>query len=118
MDNFWAGFFLMLIWIPLVMLWVFTLMDLFRRDMNGWIVALWIFFIVFLPFLGVFVYWIARPFTLTEKDVEMQNAAMDDYEKVKAAQETDSLYKLEQLKEKGTITEEQYEKKKAKLLKD
>jgi Na+-translocating ferredoxin:NAD+ oxidoreductase RnfE subunit len=118
MENFWAGFLLMLIWIPLMMLWIFTLMDLFRRDMNGWLVALWIFFIIFLPFIGVFCYWIFRPFSLTEKDVEMQKAAMEDYEQVKAAQETDSLFKLHQLKEKGVLSDEQFEKKKAKLLKD
>jgi flagellar biosynthesis/type III secretory pathway M-ring protein FliF/YscJ len=117
-DNFWTGFLLLLIWIPMVMLWVFTLMDLFRRDMNGWLVALWIFLIVFLPLIGVFAYWITRPFTLTEKDVETQKEAMEDYEQLKAAQETDQLFKLQQLKEKGVLSDEQFEKKKAKLLKD
>ena len=116
MENFWAGFLLMLIWIPLMMMWVFTIMDLFRRDMSGWLMALWIFFIIFLPFLGVFCYWIFRP--VTEKDLEMQQAAMEDYESAKIAKQTDSLFKLQQLKEKGTITDEEFEMKKAKLLKD
>lgn len=118
MDNFWAGFFLLLIWIPLVMLWVFAFMDLFRRDMSGWLVALWIFGLIVLPFLGVFIYWTVRPLTLTEKDREMQRRVVQDAEYAQAAHETDHLMKLEQLREKGAITQEQYEKKKAKLLKD
>ena len=118
MENFWAGFFLMLIWIPLIMLWVFTCMDLFQRDMNGWLVAVWLFFIIFLPFLGVFVYWIARPFSLTEKDLERQKKMEEDVDYARASHETDQLFKLEQLKEKGAITQEQYDKKKAKLIQD
>ena len=118
MDSFWKGFFLILIWVPLIMLWAMTCMDLFQRDMNGWLVALWLLTIFILPFLGVFCYWIFRPMTLTEKDKERQQVAMEDYETIKDAQETDQLFKLQQLKEKGVLTEEQFEKKKAKLLKD
>ncbi len=90
-------------------------MDLFQRDMSGWLVAFWLFFIIFLPFLGVFVYWIARPFSLTEKDLERQKKMEEDVEYARASHETDQLFKLEQLKEKGAITQEQYDAKKAKL---
>jgi uncharacterized membrane protein YcjF (UPF0283 family) len=118
MDSFWKGFFLILIWVPLIMLWAMTCMDLFQRDMNGWLVALWLLTIFILPFLGVFCYWIFRPMTLTAKDKERQQAAMEDYETIRAAQETDQLFKLQQLKEKGVLTDEQFEAKKAKILKD
>ena len=118
MDSFWKGFFLILIWVPLIMLWAMTCMDLFQRDMNGWLVALWLLTIFVLPFIGVLCYWIFRPMTLTAKDKEMQQAAVEDFEAAKAAQETDHLYKLNELKEKGVISEEEFEKKKAKLLQD
>jgi uncharacterized membrane protein YcjF (UPF0283 family) len=118
MDSFWKGFFLILIWVPLIMLWAMTCMDLFQRDMNGWLVALWLLVIFVLPFLGVVCYWIFRPMTLTAKDKERQQAAMEDYETIRAAQETDQLFKLQQLKEKGVLTDEQFEAKKAKILKD
>jgi uncharacterized membrane protein len=118
LDSFWQGFFLILIWVPLIMLWAMTCMDLFQRDMNGWLVALWLLVIFVLPFLGVFCYWIFRPMTLTAKDKERQEQMVEDVEAARAAHETDQLYKLQELKEKGTITEEEFEKKKAKLLKD
>jgi hypothetical protein len=62
MDNFWAGFLLLIIFMPLIMMWVYTLMDLFhRRYMVWWVLVLWLFFIIFLPVIGVIAYWLARP---------------------------------------------------------
>ena len=51
-------FFLFIIWIWLL---IMVFMDVFRsHDMGGWAKALWVIFIIILPFLGVFVYLIAR----------------------------------------------------------
>ncbi len=54
MDNFWAGFLLLIIFMPLIMMWGYTLWDLFhRRYMTWWMLVLWLFFIIFFPFIGV-----------------------------------------------------------------
>ena len=51
-------FFLFIIWIWLL---ITVFIDIFRsRDMGGWAKALWVIFVIVLPFLGVFVYLIAR----------------------------------------------------------
>ena len=51
-------FFLFIIWIWLL---ITVFVDIFRsHDMGGWAKALWVIFVVILPFLGVFVYLIAR----------------------------------------------------------
>ena len=51
---------------PLIMMWVFTLRDLFhRRYMSGWVLALWLIFIIFFPVIGVIVYWITVPSGIT-----------------------------------------------------
>lgn len=118
MDSFWKGFFLILIWVPLIMLWAMTCMDLFQRDMNGWLVALWLLTIFVLPFIGVLCYWIFRPMTLTAKDKEMQQEMVQDIEAQRLAHNTDQLYKLQELKEKGVLSEEEFDKRKARLLKD
>jgi hypothetical protein len=58
----------------LFVLWIFTVVWVFvdnfrRRDHGGWAKAVWFLFILFLPFLGVFVYLIARP---ADVDVPLQ----------------------------------------------
>ena len=113
--GFWDGFLLLLIWIPLIICWAFALIDLFRRDdLSGWMIAFWLVFIIFLPFLGVLIYFIVRP--VTAQDMKMQKEYVKEVEFEKTAASVDKLHKLVELHEKGVITDEQFEKKKAKLL--
>jgi hypothetical protein len=50
--SFMDGFFLLLIWIPLIVIWAFALMDLFRRDdLSGGMIAFWLILIIILPFV-------------------------------------------------------------------
>lgn len=113
--DFWDGFFLLLIFLPIAMCWIFAFVDIFRRnDLKGWEMALWIILILLLPILGMLIYFLVRP--VTAQDVQMQ----EEYEKAaefeKASKATDKLHKLSQLRDKGDITQEQFEKQKAKLL--
>lgn len=115
--SFWDVFFVLLIWIPLIMIWVFVLMDLFaREDLNGWIKALWVFVIIILPFFGALFYLIFRPFTAADAEAQASYVAEQDYDK--AATAADKLHKLSELRDKGDITQEEFDKQKAKLLKD
>lgn len=115
-DGFWQGFFLLLIFLPLVFIWVFTLFDIFRRDdLKGWHTALWILLVVLLPLLGMLIYFIARP--VTKQDIQIQEAYEDQQEFNKVSAATDKLYKLSQLRDKGDISQEEFEKQKAKLIK-
>jgi hypothetical protein len=60
--TFWDVFFLLFIFIPLVMVWVFAIFDNFtRRDLSGWGKAAWLVAIIILPFLGTLLYLIFRP---------------------------------------------------------
>jgi hypothetical protein len=53
---------LLFVFIPLVLIWVFTLVDLFvRTDLRDWQIALRLFVIVLLPIIGVLIYYVARP---------------------------------------------------------
>jgi hypothetical protein len=61
-DWFWGTLLLLFVFIPLVLIWVFTLVDLFvRTDLRGWQIALRLFVIVLLPIIGVLIYYVARP---------------------------------------------------------
>ena len=119
--------FLTMMWFFLWVLWLFLLfriiMDIFRsKDMNGWGKAGWLAFVIILPFLGVFVYLIARGHKMTEHDVAQaheQDQAFRAYVQ-EAAHETspaDELTKLADLRDRGVITEADFQQGKDKILK-
>jgi hypothetical protein len=113
--GFWGWFFLFLIFIPLMMLWIYTLADIFQRvDLSGWVKALWVIFVLFLPLLGMLIYFIARP--VTEQDIAVQKQVRENQEYYKTAQATEQLYALQQMLESGQISQDKYEKRKAKII--
>ncbi|NPV60940.1 MAG: SHOCT domain-containing protein [Actinobacteria bacterium] len=115
--SFWDVFFVMLIWVPLAMIWVFVLMDIFRReDMSGWLKAMWVMAIMLIPFLGALFYLIFRP--ITKADLQLQEAYLAERDYARAADAAERLHKLSQLRDKGDITQEEFERQKAKLLRD
>jgi energy-coupling factor transporter transmembrane protein EcfT len=113
-------FFLFIIWIWLL---IMVFMDVFRsHDMSGWAKALWVIFII-LPFLGVFVYLIARGGSMHDRAAEQaaqQQKAFDQYVKQAAGTpgetSADQLHKLADLKSQGVLTDAEFEAQKAKIL--
>jgi hypothetical protein len=114
-------FFLFIIWIWLLIT-VFS--DIFRsRDLGGWAKALWSIFVIVIPFLGVFVYLIARGGKMHERAAEQaaqQQKAFDQYVKQAAGtpgeSSADQLHKLADLKSQGVLTDAEFEAQKAKIL--
>jgi hypothetical protein len=122
-QVFWSflWFFLFFIWIWLLIV-VFS--DIFRsRDLSGWAKALWVIFVIILPYLGVFVYLIARGHKMQEHAVQAaqaQDAATRQYIQNVVAQDgtstADELAKLADLKAKGVIDDAEFERLKAQAL--
>ena len=114
-------FFLFVIWIWLL---ITVFIDIFRsRDMGGWAKALWVIFVIILPFLGVFVYLIARGGKMHEhaaQEAAEQQKAFDAYVKEAAGtagtSSADQLSKLADLKSQGVITDAEFEVQKSKIL--
>lgn len=127
-DSFGLGeAFLTVLWLCCLFLWIAiaiqVFFDLFRdHDLSGWWKALWVIFIIFLPFLGVLVYLIARGKGMRERSIkqqEEQQKAFSQYVQNVAKQDSspaDELHKLHDLKEKGSLSEAEYEAAKAKVL--
>jgi hypothetical protein len=64
---FWQSFFILLIWVPLVCLWISAIIDIIRRhDLGGGSKALWIVLVLVLPWIGTLIYLIARPRAVPE----------------------------------------------------
>ena len=121
LDIFWTmlEFFLFFIWIFLI---ITIFMDIFRsHDMKGWVKFIWVLFIIILPFLGALVYLIARGGSMHERSAQQakaQEQAFQSYVKQAAggSSAADELAKLTDLKSKGAISDEEFEKAKAKIL--
>jgi ABC-type multidrug transport system fused ATPase/permease subunit len=109
-------FFVIWVWIMITIL-----MDLFRdHEISGWGKAVWVIFLVLIPFLAALVYLIARGNGMRDRTIKAQAEAkqhMDSYIRETASSSpADELHKLNDLKEKGAITGEEFERAKAKLL--
>jgi ABC-type multidrug transport system fused ATPase/permease subunit len=115
------GLFVFFIWFWLLIV-IFG--DIFRsRDMGGGAKALWVIFVIVLPFLGILVYLIARGGKMHERaaqQAEQQQQAFNAYVKQAAgtsgSSSADQLAKLADLKQQGVITDTEFEAQKAKLL--
>jgi hypothetical protein len=123
LGMFWTflWFFLWIAWIVVLFRVIF---DIFRsKDMGGWGKALWVIFVIFLPFLGVLVYLIARGHGMGERDLaEAQardtafRAYVQDAATTSGGGSADELTKLADLRDRGVISEDEFQAQKAKLL--
>jgi len=121
--------FLTTMWFFLWILWFFLLFrvfgDLFRdHELSGWAKAGWCVFVILLPFLGVFVYLIARGHGMAAREAEGQARAEQDFREYvqgvtaesPAPSQAEQLQKLADLKSQGHLTDQEYEKAKAGIL--
>jgi ABC-type multidrug transport system fused ATPase/permease subunit len=104
-------------------LWILfaIISDLFNdHEASGWTKAAWVFFLLILPFLGALIYLIARGDGMRKRTLKAQEDAkgqLDSYIQQQAhSSPADELHKLNELKEKGALSPEEFERAKAKLL--
>ena len=114
--SFWEFFFLLLIFVPLIMLWIFTLGDLARRtDISGLARGLWAVAVVLLPVIGMLIYFLTRP-----ADPEMAPDPEVRLSQIKADSSSgstiDQLERLADLHESGTLSAEEFASAKSRLL--
>ena len=112
-------FFLLFAWIWILITVIF---DLFRdHKLSGVAKAVWVFFLVFLPFLGVLLYLIVRGNGMRERALKERadtKKHFDEYvrEQTDAGSPAEELHKLNDLKEKGALSQAEFDQAKAKLL--
>ena len=119
LAMFW--FFIFIAWIWLL---IRIFVDIFRSDdLSGWGKALWVIFVIILPLLGVLIYLIARGGQMQERamaEAQAQNEAAQAYIRETAGSSgsstSDEIAKLAKLRDDGTLTDEEFQAQKAKLL--
>ena len=96
--------------------------DLFRRhDVGGWKKAAWILFLILLPFVGLFVYFIANSQGMADRNIQavkQSQEQFDSYVKQVASESgpADQIAKAKQLLDSGAITQEEFDSIKAKAI--
>ena len=121
LDVFWAMcvFFAWVFWFWLL---ITVFGDLFRRhDISGGTKVLWTAFVIFLPFLGVFVYLISQGPGMAERRVADVQAAQSQFDaQVRAAAGTGGpsaeIDRAKQLLDSGAISQSEFDAIKAKAL--
>jgi Short C-terminal domain/Phospholipase_D-nuclease N-terminal len=121
LGAFWTilEIFLWVLWIWVL---VYIFIDIFRsRDLSGVAKALWFIFVLFIPLIGVLVYLIVRGSSMHERAVreaQQQDQAARAYIREAASEGTsaDQLAKLADLRDRGVITPDEFEREKAKIL--
>ena len=123
LNVFWTIFevFLWVVWFWIL---ITVFIDIFRsRDLSGGAKALWFVFVLFIPLIGVLVYLIVRGSSMHERqarDMQQQDAEARRYIQQAAAEApastADQLTKLADLRDRGVISAEEFEREKAKVL--
>ena len=122
LEVFWTMLWFFL-WIGWLLLLFRTFGDIFRsRDLGGVAKALWTIFVIVVPFLGVFIYLIARGGKMVEHDMQQAQArdeAFRSYVQDAAGPSggtAEELAKLADLKERGVLSDAEFQQQKARLL--
>ena len=121
LGVFWT---ILMIFLWVIWFWILItiIIDIFRsHDLSGWAKALWFVFILFLPLIGVLVYLIARGGKMHEHQVQqaqLQEEQLRSYVQQAAGSQSpaDQLAKLADLRDRGVITAEEFDREKAKIL--
>jgi hypothetical protein len=129
LDLFWTiiEFFLWVIWIWIL---IMIFIDIFRsHDLSGWGKALWFLFVLLIPLIGVLVYLIVRGGSMHERQVRQAQSEADafyaSYGRHAApggaddggdGSTADQLAKLADLRDRGVLSQEEFEREKAKVL--
>jgi hypothetical protein len=105
-------------WLAWIWIAVTCFMDILRRhDIGGGHKALWVVFIILIPFLGVLVYLVAQHDGMRERSeqaAQAQKAAFDDYVRETAGGPAAEIAKAKELLDSGTITQAEFDAIKAK----
>jgi hypothetical protein len=114
LSLFWS-----MLWFFAMVIWFFAvaavIIDIFRsHDLSGWAKALWFVFVLFMPIFGLLVYLIVRGNKMTQRAFDAVNADLGPAGQ--GPSKADELSKLADLRERGPIRADEFEKQKAALL--
>ena len=121
LGAFWTIFEIFL-WVLWIWILIYIFIDIFRsHDLSGWGKALWFIFVLFIPLIGVLVYLIVRGSSMQQRaqqEARQQDQAFRAYvqDAAGSGNTAEQLAKLADLRDRGVITPDEFEREKAKVL--
>jgi ABC-type multidrug transport system fused ATPase/permease subunit len=121
LNVFWS-IFIFFLWVMWFWILIMVFIDIFRsHDLSGWGKALWFVFVLLIPLIGVLVYLIARGGKMHERAARQAQRQDEEFrayvQQTAGSQSTaDQLAKLADLRDRGVITAEEFDREKAKIL--
>jgi hypothetical protein len=116
-PNFLADVLSIFIFVLWFWLLITVFGDLFRRhDLSGWGKTIWVIALIIFPYLGVFIYLISQHRGMAERQSQRALEARDQLRQVVGFSAADELEKLERLKNANTITAEEYQRLRARVV--
>ncbi len=121
-EDFTFGHFLLGVlylfgWIILFWLIITVFLDLFRRhDVSGWMKAVWVILVIIFPFIGVLAYLITQGRGMALRSQQQAEQARDQARQAVGFSAADELEKLDRLKGAGKLSDDEYQRMRAKLV--
>ena len=121
LNIFWT-IIIVFAWVAWFWVLIMIISDLFsRHDIGGWGKALWMLFVIIVPFLGVFIYLIAEGKSMGERRMALMEASQKQFDahvREVAASEgpADQIAKAKALLDAGTIDQAEFDKLKSQAL--
>jgi ABC-type multidrug transport system fused ATPase/permease subunit len=104
-------------WVVAFWLIITVFVDVFRRhDISGWVKAFWVIFVIVFPFIGVLIYIISQHKGMADRSMREAREARDELRREVGFSVADELGKLERMKTEGKISEDEYQRMRARLV--
>lgn len=121
-SNISVGEFLLwCLWVFLFVVWFWLLItifaDVFRRhDIGGGAKTLWVIFVILFSFLGILVYLLTQHEGMAQRNMQAVKQEQEQLRQIVGTSSADELMKLDQLKASGSLTDEEYQAMRAKVI--
>jgi hypothetical protein len=116
--NFFVDVFTIFVFIMWFWLLISIAGDLFRRnDISGWGKAIWIIVLILIPYIGVLAYLISQGRGMAERNAQQAQQAREELRRAVGFSAADEIEKLDRLKKAGTISDAEFTRLRAQLVK-
>ena len=116
-SNFLADVFSIFIFVLWFWLLITVFGDLFRRhDISGWAKAIWVIALIIIPYFGIFIYLITQHRGMAERQSQRVQQAREDMRHFVGYSVADELEKLQRLKNSNVISNDEYERLRARAV--
>jgi hypothetical protein len=105
----------------MLVLWLWLLITVFsdlfrRRDISGWVKAIWVIGLIVFPYLGIFAYLITQARGMAERNSQQAQQAREELRRAVGFSVADEIEKLDRLKKSASITDQEFTRLRAKLV--